>query len=581
MKREDIERKLDTAVSGMIPKDMFDRISENIVSANPKAIERVVKKEKKKNFNIFGRSFMGVATAACILLVAGIIGVPYYGNNFVPDTHVDIDVNPGVEIVTNKKNKVLNVQSTNKDGDSVIDGMNLKNTELKVAVNALIGSMVQKGYIANNNTGILVTVRNDNPEKANKVKEEVLYDINFALYTNDVQANVMNQTFKNTADANKFARENNISIGKAVFVLNLAAKDSSLDAKELANMKVTDIANLVAKKGIDIRDIVDYDDDDSIWENIADAIEDIDEDAGISLNKETKPGDKKQIGVEVAKQIAFAHAKVALKDVTFIKAELETDDGRAVYDIEFYSKNVEYDYDIDAVSGKIISSDFDIENYSIPAQNTTIHQSAEAIQQQTTAVPSQTSAGNNTATGDIGIEKAKQIALSHTGLSQGSVSFVKVKLEYDDGVKLYDIEFYSGNVEYDYEINAESGAIISVDRDIEDYAIPTQSAAATSAYTHEATEAYTYAETSAHTYVATEPALTQPAAPSTISAERAKQIALSHAGVGGASFTKVELDTDDGVAVYEIEFKVDNVEYDYEINAINGAIISSKSEVDD
>jgi len=43
----------------------------------------------------------------------------------------------------------------------------------------------------------------------------------------------------------------------------------------------------------------------------------------------------------------------------------------------------------------------------------------------------------------------------------------------------------------------------------------------------------------------------------------------------------VELDTDDGVQVYEIEFKVGNVEYDYEINAISGAIISSKSEVDD
>lgn len=561
MKREDIERKLDTAVSGMIPKDMFDRISENIVSANPKAIERVVKKEKKKNFNIFGRSFMGVATAACILLVAGIIGVPYYGNNFVPDTHVDIDVNPGVEIVTNKKNKVLNVQSTNKDGDSVIDGMNLKNTELKVAVNALIGSMVQKGYIANNNTGILVTVRNNNPEKANKVKEEVLYDINFALYTNDVQANVMNQTFKNTADANKFARENNISIGKAVFVLNLAAKDSSLDAKELAKMKVTDIANLVAKKGIDIRDIVDYDDDDSIWENIADAIEDIDEDAGISLNKETKPGDKKQIGVEAAKQIALAHAKVAQKDVTFIKAELDTEDGRAVYDIEFYSGNVEYDYDIDAVSGEIISNDFDIEDYSIPAQSAAAPQQTE-VSQQTAAAPAPTTPAANNPSGDIGIERAKQIALSHAGLSQGSVSFVKAELDYEDGVKVYDIEFYSGNVEYDYEINAASGAIISVDRDIENYSI--------------STEAPAPAPTAAPT-----PAPTQPVAPSTISADRAKQIALSHAGVGGASFTKVELDTDDGVAVYEIEFKVDNVEYDYEINAVSGAIISSKSEVDD
>ncbi len=503
MKREDIERKLDAAVSGMIPKDMFDRITENIVSANPERIERVVKKEKKKNFNIFSRSFMGVAAAACILLVVGIIVVPYYGNNFVPDSHVDIDVNPGVEIVTNKKNKVLNVQSTNKDGADVIDNMDLKDTELKVAVNALIGSMVQKGYIVNNNTGILVTVRNDNPEKANKVKEEILYDINFALYTNDVQANVMNQTFKNTADANKFARENNISIGKAVFVLNLAAKDSSLDAKELAKMKVTDIANLVAKKGIDIRDIVDYDDDDSIWENIADAIEDIDEDAGSSM-KNTADAGNKQIGIEAAKQIALAHAKVALKDVTFIKAELDNEDGRAVYEIEFYSGNVEYDYDIDALSGEIISNDFDIENYSIPAQ------SAAAIQQ-TAAAPAPTQPQT---------------------------------------------------------------------------AAPTQlqTAAPTPAPTQPQTVAPTPAPTQPQTVASTPApteAPTQPAAPSTISAERAKQIALSHAGVGGASFIKVELDTDDGVQVYEIEFKVGNVEYEYDINAISGEIISSKSEVDD
>ena len=507
MKREDIERKLDAAVSGMIPKDMFDRISENIVSANPERIERVVKKEKKKNFNIFSRSFMGVAAAACILLVVAIIGVPYYGNNFVPDSHVDIDVNPGVEIVTNKKNKVLNVQSTNKDGADVIDNMDLKNTELKVAVNALIGSMVQKGYIVNNNTGILVTVRNDNPEKANKVKEEILYDINFALYTNDVQANVMNQTFKNNADANKFARENNISIGKAVFVLNLAAKDSSLDAKELAKMKITDIANLVAKKGIDIRDIVDYDDDDSIWENIADAIEDIDEDAGISM-KNTADAGNKQIGIEAAKQIALADAKVALKDVTFIKAELDNEDGRAVYEIEFYSGNVEYDYDIDALSGEIISNDFDIEDYSIPAQSA-------AAPQQTAAAPapiqSQTAAPTQPQTA------------------------------------------------------APTPAPIQP-----------QTAASTPA----PTQPQTVVSTAVPTEAPTQPP-TQPAVPSTISAERAKQIALSHAGVGGANFTKVELDTDDGVQVYEIEFKVGNVEYEYDINAISGEIISSKSEVDD
>lgn len=478
MKREEIEKKLDTAVSGMIPEDMFKRISENIVSVDAERIE----KGMKKKFNIFGKGFIGVAVAACVLFAVGVVGVPYYGNNYVPDSHVDIDVNPGVEIVTNKKNKVLEVQSTNQDGASVIDGMDLKNTELKVAVNALIGSMVQKGYIQNDNTGILVTVRNDNEEKANKVKAEVLNDINTALSTNSVQATVINQTVKTTVDAKKFATENNISIGKAVFVLNLAAKDGSLDAKELAKMKVSEIASLVVQKGIDIRDIVDYDFDDSIWENIADAIEDIDEDA----------------------------------------------------------------------REKGISTSAAVENNTAAA--TTAH-SAPAQPAETQPAPAATTAAQpkaNNTSGDIGVEKAKEIAMSHAGVSAGSVSFVKAKLDYEDGVKVYDIEFYSGNVEYDYEINAATGAIVSFDQDIENYAIPTQTAAAP----------------------------TQ-AATSGISADRAKQIALSHAGVSGASFTKVELDTDDGVRVYEIEFKVGNVEYDYDIDATSGAIISSSSEIDD
>lgn len=484
MKREEIEKKLDTAVSGIIPEDMFKRISENIVSVDAERIE----KGMKKKFNIFGKGFVGVAAAACVLFAVGVVGVPYYGNNYVPDSHVDIDVNPGVEIVTNKKNKVLEVQSTNQDGAAVIDGMNLKNTELKVAVNALIGSMVQKGYIQNDNTGILVTVRNDNEDKANKVKAEVLNDINTALSTNSVQATVINQTVKTTVDAKKFAAENNISIGKAVFVLNLAAKDTSLDAKELAKMKVSEIASLVVQKGIDIRDIVDYDSDDSIWENIADAIEDIDEDAR-------------------EKGIATSAA---------------------------------------------------VENSTAAA---TTSQPAPTQPAATQAAPEATTAAqpkSNNASGDIGIEKANEIAISHAGLSSGSVSFVKAKLDTEDGVKVYDIEFYSGNVEYDYEINAATGAIVSFDQDIENYEIPTQPAAPTQAQSAAPTQAA-----------------------SVISVDRAKQIALSHAGVSGASFKKVKLDKDDGVRVYEIEFKVGNVEYDYDIDASSGAIISSSSEIDD
>ena len=97
-----------------------------------------------------------------------------------------------------------------------------------------------------------------------------------------------------------------------------------------------------------------------------------------------------------------------------------------------------------------------------------------------------------------------------------------------------------------------SGAILSADRDIENYVIPTQqSAAAANTQTSE------------------------------ISVERAKQIALSHSGVGSARFKKAKLDYENGVKVYEIEFKAGNLEYEYDINVSNGAIISSSVEVDD
>ena len=66
-----------------------------------------------------------------------------------------------------------------------------------------------------------------------------------------------------------------------------------------------------------------------------------------------------------------------------------------------------------------------------------------------------------------------------------------------------------------------------------------------------------------------------------ITADEAKRIALSHAGVGSARFKKAKLDYENGVKVYEIEFKVGNFEYEYDINVSNGAIISSSVEVDD
>ena len=155
----------------------------------------------------------------------------------------------------------------------------------------------------------------------------------------------------------------------------------------------------------------------------------------------------KKITADEAKRIALAHAKLAEKDVTFVKVELELEDNnRYEYDVDFYSGNVEYDYEIDAVSGDILSADRDIENYVIPTQ------------------PSTSAA--NTQSSEISVEKAKQISLSHAGV--GSARFKKAKLDYENGIKVYEIEFKVGNLEYEYDINVSNGAIISSSVEIDD-----------------------------------------------------------------------------------------------------------------
>ena len=68
----------------------------------------------------------------------------------------------------------------------------------------------------------------------------------------------------------------------------------------------------------------------------------------------------------------------------------------------------------------------------------------------------------------ISEEKAKSIALEHAGLKESEVKFLHVELDYDDGVLRYEVDFRQGNYEYDYDIDANTGKILSYDKDIDD-----------------------------------------------------------------------------------------------------------------
>ena len=225
--------------------------------------------------------------------------------------------------------------------------------------------------------------------------------------------------------------------------------------------------------------------------------------------------DQDGITADQAKELALDHAGLTAAQVTFVRAQLERDDGRQVYDVEFYNAGdyTEYDYEIDASSGAILSYDRDAEHYTPPAS------------------PSPSGSGTITA------DRAKEIALNHAGLTAGQVTFVKSKLDWDDGRQVYDVEFYdSSYTEYDYEIDASSGAVLSCDFDAEGYDRP-------------------------------------PAGTTTISADQAKQIALDRVpGATAEHIREFELDRDDGRLEYEGTIYYNGMEYEFTIDGYSGAI---------
>ncbi|MBP5596001.1 MAG: PepSY domain-containing protein [Pseudobutyrivibrio sp.] len=153
-----------------------------------------------------------------------------------------------------------------------------------------------------------------------------------------------------------------------------------------------------------------------------------------------------------AKEIALKDAGLDEKDVTIAKAKKEIDDGITQYEIKFYYGTTEYDYEINATTGEIIS--FDQENESIHAADNP-KESLDDVN--TTGAP--------VVNGSITEDQALQIALADAGYTTKDVTYSTVKKDYDDGVEVYEVEFRVGRYEYNYDIEISTGRILDFEID--------------------------------------------------------------------------------------------------------------------
>ena len=351
-----------------------------------------------------------VAACLAVMLLCG--GGVFYQQAHAVASVVSLDVNPSIELKVSRNEKVLACVPLNEDAKAILadmsNGADLKGAKLDVAVNAIVGSLVRNGYLDSISSAIMISVEDKDAARAEKLQRELTSAVDGVLQTSEAKAAVLTQTLTQDATREQQARENNISSGKAALVNRVLAINPALKFDALAKLSVEELKDLA--------------------------------EAGAPAMP---------IGRDAAAYAAEQYAGTTASDSVTAEVDSELDESPAHYEVELHTAWGEFEYLVDAYTGKVLSGQKDL--------------LATAPAGDEAAKPTAPSGG-----ADIGHAKAKSIALNHAGVSENKAYDMEIELDDEDGTLVYEVEFKSGGMEYSYEINAATGAILEHEAEIDD-----------------------------------------------------------------------------------------------------------------
>ena len=402
MTNEKMEQRLAAALEKTAPDDVSGVLSR-CEARKGTVINMETKKTTKRRWTSL------IAACLAVMLLGG--GLFYQRANAVASV-VSLDVNPSIELKVNRSEKVLVCTPLNEDAKAILadmgNGADLKGAKLDVAVNAIVGSLVRNGYLNSISSAIMISVEDKDTARAEKLQRELTSTVDGVLQTSESRASVLTQTLTQDAVLEQQARENSISTGKAALVNRVLALNATLKFDALAKLSVEELKDLA--------------------------------EAGAPAMP---------IGRDAARTAAEEYAGTTALDSVTAEVDPELDESPAHYEVELQTAWGEFEYLVDAYTGKVLSGQKDL-----PA---------------TAPVGDETAKSSAPSDGaDIGHAKAKSIALNHAGVSENEAYDMEIELDDEDGTLVYEVEFKSGNMEYDYEIDAASGAILKHEAELDD-----------------------------------------------------------------------------------------------------------------
>ena len=550
-----------------------------------------------------GWAKLGTMAACLALVLCTGIATHAIRSNATAGTFT-MDVNPSVEYTIAKSGAVKSIRSLNSDAENALSDVALGKQSVETALTRTVAAYEACGYMENGEATVLISF--DSRLDANaELKASLSAEIQQALEQTDaVGTLVFHSELTENAEAAKIAEEFHVSLGRADWILT-AANKTGLPTDEVARMSLDELLKFQEASGI----------------------------ASVSVSK--------FISLEEAKKIALRDAKLdeLTQKIVFTREELNRNQGKPCYLLEFYTGTNQYFYQIDAKSGSIIYAgkyitlseakkialddagcedkvSFTEETLVSGGIKTPYYQLvfADAKTQWTYRIDAvlgtvlEKQQKEIVTTDFISLEEAKEIALKDAGLNEATqkIVFTREELNRNSGKPCYILEFYTAKKQYSYKVDAKNGSIIEAYHfillaDAKKIALDDAGVNVKVVFTTEELVAggikspYYYfvfeSDSARWTYkidavlgVIMDKTCDKiiPLAPEFIGLEKAKQIALEDAGLDEATqkivFTREGLSRNQGKPCYILEFYTDKCAYSYKVDAVSGDILEKKIE---